>query len=160
MSSLRRGHANLLCIVPILTDDLRRESESNPRQSKREATTKHTLWKTAPRTTLPDPLPRTPPPPLNLIRRKRLTFELAPGHGHHSPHRLVVRTSRCGRDNPGSTPGGDTFALHDNLTALHARHVTTVMLHLDLQCLQHFACRNMRSRADLNRDRWIQSPEC
>ena len=21
------------------------------------------------------------------------------------PHRLVVRTSRCGRDNPGSTPG-------------------------------------------------------
>ena len=26
MSSLRRGHANLLCIVPILTDDPRRES--------------------------------------------------------------------------------------------------------------------------------------
>ena len=26
VSSLRRGHANLLCIVPILTDDLRRES--------------------------------------------------------------------------------------------------------------------------------------
>ena len=26
MSFLRRGHANLLCIVPILTDDLRRES--------------------------------------------------------------------------------------------------------------------------------------
>ena len=25
-SSLRRGHANLLCIVPILTDDPRRES--------------------------------------------------------------------------------------------------------------------------------------
>lgn len=24
-----------------------------------------------------------------------------------SPHRLVVRTSRCGRDNPGATPGGD-----------------------------------------------------
>ena len=23
------------------------------------------------------------------------------------PHRLVVRTSRCGRDNPGSTPGVD-----------------------------------------------------
>ena len=29
MSSLRRGHANLLCIVPILTDDPRRESKSN-----------------------------------------------------------------------------------------------------------------------------------
>ena len=26
VSSLRRGHANLLCIVPILTDDLRRGS--------------------------------------------------------------------------------------------------------------------------------------
>ena len=26
LSSLRRGHANLLCIVPILTDDPRRES--------------------------------------------------------------------------------------------------------------------------------------
>ena len=24
-------------------------------------------------------------------------------------HRLVVRTSRCGRDNPGSTPGGDIY---------------------------------------------------
>ena len=23
----------------------------------------------------------------------------------HGPHRLVARTSRCGRDNPGSTPG-------------------------------------------------------
>ena len=28
VSSLRRGHANLLCIVPILTDDPRRESKS------------------------------------------------------------------------------------------------------------------------------------
>ena len=26
-----------------------------------------------------------------------------------SPHRLVVRTSRCGRDIPGSTPGEDIF---------------------------------------------------
>ena len=29
VSSLRRGHANLLCIVPILTDDLRRGSIIN-----------------------------------------------------------------------------------------------------------------------------------
>ena len=29
VSSLRRGHANLLCIVPILTDDPRRESEKS-----------------------------------------------------------------------------------------------------------------------------------
>ena len=28
VSSLRRGHANLLCIVPMLTDDPRRESEN------------------------------------------------------------------------------------------------------------------------------------
>ena len=28
VSSLRRGHANLLCIVPILTDDLRRGSNN------------------------------------------------------------------------------------------------------------------------------------
>ena len=27
VSSLRRGHANLICIVPILTDDPRRESD-------------------------------------------------------------------------------------------------------------------------------------
>ena len=27
----------------------------------------------------------------------------------HRPHRLVVRTSRCGRDNPGSTPGEVSF---------------------------------------------------
>ena len=34
VSSLRRGHANLLCIVPILTDDPRRESKRGrvPRQ--------------------------------------------------------------------------------------------------------------------------------
>ena len=28
-------------------------------------------------------------------------------HYHQGPHRLVVRTSRRGRDNPGSTPGED-----------------------------------------------------
>ena len=28
-----------------------------------------------------------------------------------SPHRLVVRTSRRGRDNPGSTPGEDMYAI-------------------------------------------------
>ena len=28
-----------------------------------------------------------------------------------SLHRLVVRTSRCGRDNPCSTPGEDMYAL-------------------------------------------------
>ena len=33
MSSLRRGHADLLCIVPILTDDLRKESSINMRRA-------------------------------------------------------------------------------------------------------------------------------
>ena len=33
--------------------------------------------------------------------------KLAPAQG---PYRLVVRMSRCGRDNPGSTPGED---MHD-----------------------------------------------
>ena len=30
-------------------------------------------------------------------------------HDFQRPHRLVVRTSRCGRDNPGSTPGEGIF---------------------------------------------------
>ena len=30
----------------------------------------------------------------------------------HCLHRLVVRTSRCGRDNPGSTPGVDILFAH------------------------------------------------
>ncbi len=33
VSSLRRGHANLLCIVPILTDDPRRESKTLKKQA-------------------------------------------------------------------------------------------------------------------------------
>ena len=32
---------------------------------------------------------------------------VAYAHICHGPHRLVLRTSRCGRDNPGSTPGVD-----------------------------------------------------
>ena len=48
VSSLRRGHANLLCIVPILTDDPRRESEN----------TEHTFrWTTGTQ------LRKTPSPP-------------------------------------------------------------------------------------------------
>ena len=35
VSSLRRGHANLLCIVPILTDDPRRESNTT-RETKKQ----------------------------------------------------------------------------------------------------------------------------
>ena len=35
VSSLRRGHANLLCIVPILTDDPRRESKQQTAHRKK-----------------------------------------------------------------------------------------------------------------------------
>ena len=49
VSSLRRGHANLLCIVPILTDDPRRESTqynicSNARISKLISATVRAYW--------------------------------------------------------------------------------------------------------------------
>ena len=37
VSSLRRGHANLLCIVPILTDDPRRESKETEKEQKSRA---------------------------------------------------------------------------------------------------------------------------
>ena len=50
VSSLRRGHANLLCIVPILTHDPRRESEPP-----------HFLFACALRATAAD----GPPPPLH-----------------------------------------------------------------------------------------------
>ena len=43
VSSLRRGHANLLCIVPILTDDPRRESE-RPGASEMQASAPHTRY--------------------------------------------------------------------------------------------------------------------
>jgi hypothetical protein len=41
VSSLRRGHANLLCIVPILTDDPRRESELRPQIRNRIVHARH-----------------------------------------------------------------------------------------------------------------------
>ena len=50
------------------------------------------------------------------------------------PHRLVVRTSRRGRDNPGSTPGEDIFILSDSLLSftlleLVARRTAAGKLH-------------------------------
>ena len=55
-----------------------------------------------------DNLQRRPPPGV-------LGF-LVPLHFYwlnltHGPHRLVVRTSRCGRNNPGSNPGADKHFL-------------------------------------------------
>ncbi len=45
-----------------------------------------------------------------------------------SPYRLVVRTSRCGRDNPGSTPGGDIWILRGCHT-----HASLFFLRLDIR---------------------------
>ena len=44
VSSLRRGHANLLCIVPILTDDPRRESGDKAHQGCYDKNTRHAAW--------------------------------------------------------------------------------------------------------------------
>ena len=44
-------------------------------------------------------------PGIHDWHRTRHLNVLDPGR----PHRLVVRTSRCGRDNPGSTPGAVIF---------------------------------------------------
>ena len=49
VSSLRRGHANLLCIIPILTDDPRRESKVTARWNSTACPSIHTH--------------RAPPPP-------------------------------------------------------------------------------------------------
>ena len=41
-----------------------------------------------------------------------------------SPHHLMARTSRCGRDSPGSTPGENTYGPeleHDSCTGLLRR---------------------------------------
>ena len=45
VSSLRRGHANLLCIVPILTDDPRRESKQTSGKDCRQGAQNTTILK-------------------------------------------------------------------------------------------------------------------
>ena len=49
-------------------------------------------------------------PPQTPAPTSRCEIALPGWAARNSPHRLVVRTSRCGRDNPGSTPGVDIFA--------------------------------------------------
>ena len=49
---------------------------------------------------------------LGFLHTTRACVYLAAAHGCQvgpwkGPYRLVVRTSRCGRNNPGSTPGED-----------------------------------------------------
>ena len=50
-----------------------------------------------------------------------------------SPYRLVVRTSRCGRDNPGSTPGEDICAMFSGqslccMNAESKKHIQVYLL--------------------------------
>jgi hypothetical protein len=52
VSSLRRGQANLLCIVPILTDDPRRESKEKKHIYDKTTTAQHRTTK--PTTTMPN----------------------------------------------------------------------------------------------------------
>ena len=49
------------------------------------------------------------------------------------PHRLVVRTSRCGRDNPGSTPGAVMLA--GNAHCTHCKSIVSI----DLGCSSSIA---------------------
>ena len=44
------------------------------------------------------------------------TYVLRGGVCCRGPHRLVVRTSRRGRDNPGSTPGEDMYTIKNIIT--------------------------------------------
>ena len=52
-------------------------------------------------------------------------------------HRLVVRTSRCGRDNPGSTPGGDI----SHILAHGASHTLHLEIPQRLESLEQFHVR-------------------
>ena len=51
--------------------------------------------------------PRTQSPRSKLWLRSQSFMICCAWAFQRGPHRLVVRTSRCGRDNPGSTPGVD-----------------------------------------------------
>ena len=56
-----------------------------------------------------------------------------------SPHRLVVRTSRRGRDNPGSTPGVD-MGVDDEVRETFGRICAPVRATL-IRITRHATCR-------------------
>ena len=98
VSSLRRGHANLLCIVPILTDDPRRESKiegDNNGQCKQKVIIdpahKHNLFGTGRRQSPPLIRPGWPGPDRARPCRPR---EIS-GGTHESP--AVVPPTLCGK---------------------------------------------------------------
>ena len=55
----------------------------------------------------------------------RVSKEANAQHVGKRPYRLVVRTSRCGRDNPGSTPGEDIFVDGERATLQEASILST-----------------------------------
>ena len=88
--------------------------------------------------------------------------QLRCANGCTSPHRLVVRMSRCGRDNPVSTPGADSFVLRYSVR--HARTAVTVQEQAFLagcnikQVKQCISCRRENGRyTQLQLLRWKSS---
>ena len=64
-------------------------------------------------------------------------IDCADGALRPSPHRLVVRTSRCGRDNPGSTPGEDILLMRHFAACNLYIGLATGISELTLRCLWH-----------------------
>ena len=54
------------------------------------------------------------------------------------PHRLVVRTSRCGRDNPGSTPGVDIWYVWRSCIIRHPFATSNILRSLPFRCHRIF----------------------
>ena len=93
VSSLRRGHANLLCIVPILTDDPRRESEKYGlcMPFKRCSHTAATTWACRPVPGTAAGVPRQ-----GVLRRPHTNHT-------HTTHRAIAAAPRH-RVHPRATP--------------------------------------------------------
>ena len=86
MSSLRRGHANLLCIVPLLTDDPRRESDGFVSLNGLRRVHMLAFRKAA----------ATPPgPPKSVLSRGRLA--LAARFARIIAHGIRIRSFQCHR---------------------------------------------------------------
>ena len=63
------------------------------------------------------PTERPPASPPRITRHHCKSVCAIEANSFQSPYRLVVRTSRCGRDNPGSTPGKDIFPMVSSRSA-------------------------------------------
>ena len=107
MSSLRRGHANLLCIVPIFTDDAEAFQGRKPERPKgKRRGTQASLWSTQ----------RLP---------CGIRLWLVPG----SNNRMILvgvvgNISACHADAPGSIPGRGAFLASRSSILVRLRLVT------------------------------------